>query len=95
VFPLCVDEWSCLMGPSPLPTGRHTATRTRQSVPPIEARSAFLETSTLSCCHYLRSFSTQNTCPGGRRWVDTIPLLDGHFTPDGSGFAVTDVAGQV
>ena len=41
------------------------------------------------------SFSTQHTCPGGRRWVDTIPLLDGHFTPDGSGFAVTDVSGQV
>ena len=41
------------------------------------------------------SFTTQQTCPGGRRWVDPIPLLDGHFTPDGSGFAVTDVAGQV
>ena len=40
------------------------------------------------------SFSTQHTCPGGRRWVDPIPLLDGHFAPDGSGFAVTDVAGQ-
>ena len=27
--------------------------------------------------------------------MDPIPMLDGHFTADGSGFAVTDVAGQV
>jgi hypothetical protein len=47
------------------------------------------------CSIRVRSFSTQNTCPGGRRWVEPIPLLDGHFAPDGSGFAVTDVAGQV
>ena len=27
--------------------------------------------------------------------MDPIPMLDGHFTADGAGFAVTDVAGQV
>jgi len=41
------------------------------------------------------SFSTQDTCPGGRPWVDAIQMVDGHFSPDGASLAVTDVAGQL
>ncbi|KAK9829398.1 hypothetical protein WJX72_005590 [[Myrmecia] bisecta] len=42
----------------------------------------------------LTSFSTCDTCPGGGRWVDPIQLVDGHWAPDGSSLAVSDVAGQ-
>ena len=45
-------------------------------------------------------FNTQDTFPGringkGGRWTDRLPLVEGHFTPDGAGVVVADAAGQV
>ena len=43
----------------------------------------------------LRRLSSRGTRPDGRSWPDPLPLTDGHFAPDGAGFVVTDVAGQL
>ena len=40
------------------------------------------------------SFSTADTRPDGRAWPEPVQLVDGHWVPDGTGFAVADVAGQ-
>ena len=45
-------------------------------------------------------FNTQDTFPGrvngkGGRWTDRLPLVEGHFTPDGTGVVAADAAGQV
>ena len=42
----------------------------------------------------LAAFSTADTRPDGRAWPEAVQLVDGHWTPDGAGFAVADVAGQ-
>ena len=43
----------------------------------------------------LQRLSSRDTRPDGRTWPDTISLCDGHFSPDGCGLVVTDVAGQL
>eukprot|EP00884_Botryococcus_braunii_P018016 jgi/Botrbrau1/4899/Bobra.118_1s0013.1 len=39
-------------------------------------------------------FSAKDTRPGDDPWANVIQLVDGHWTPDGEGLAVSDVAGQ-
>lgn len=43
----------------------------------------------------LKRLSSKATRPDGREWPDPLPFTDGHFSPDGAGVAVTDVAGQL
>lgn len=43
---------------------------------------------------HARSFSTRSTKPGYGAWADAIELVDGHWSKDGSGLIVSDVAGQ-
>ncbi len=43
----------------------------------------------------LRKLSSRATRPDGRPWPDPLPFCDGHFSPDGMGLVVTDVAGQL
>ncbi|GAB4817147.1 hypothetical protein N2152v2_004193 [Parachlorella kessleri] len=43
----------------------------------------------------LQRLSSRDTRPDVRAWPDAIPLCDGHFSPEGCGLAVTDVAGQL
>lgn len=40
-------------------------------------------------------FSSKDTRPGEDAWVDVIQLVDGHWTPNGEGLVVSDVAGQL
>ena len=42
----------------------------------------------------LKTFTSRATRPDGRTWPDTLFLTDGHFSPDGDRFVVSDVAGQ-
>eukprot|EP00879_Flechtneria_rotunda_P018580 GHRR01019496.1.p1 GENE.GHRR01019496.1~~GHRR01019496.1.p1 ORF type:complete len:368 (+),score=107.75 GHRR01019496.1:129-1232(+) len=49
------------------------------------------------CCHLaLHRFSSSDTLPSARgSWAPPIiQLVDGHFSPDGTSFCVSDVAGQ-
>ena len=43
----------------------------------------------------LASWNTRATYPAlGGVWPDPVPIVDGHWAPDGTAFAVSDVAGQ-
>ena len=42
----------------------------------------------------LKSFDSRSTRPDKRTWSDSLCFPDGHFSPDGCHFLVSDVAGQ-